>query len=94
MTKKRTKLEIIRDILQVIKSKNKVRPTHILYKSNLSHNMMEEYLAELKAKDFIIESKETKTRTFEITEKGRTYLEKFKEIMAFTDSFGLSEANN
>ncbi|HLD98553.1 MAG TPA: winged helix-turn-helix domain-containing protein, partial [Candidatus Nanoarchaeia archaeon] len=45
--KKRNKLEIIRDILNVIRSRNgKIKPTHILYKSNLSHQMMEEYLAE------------------------------------------------
>ena len=48
MTKKRNKLEIIKDILEVIKNKNgKIKPTHILYKSNLSYIMMDDYLTEL-----------------------------------------------
>ena len=48
MDKKRTRLEIIRDILEVIKTKSgKITPTHILYKSNLSYSMMEQYIKEM-----------------------------------------------
>ena len=56
MEKKRNRLEIIRDILNVIKEKSgRIKPTHILYKSNLSHQMMKEYLEELMEKQFIKE---------------------------------------
>ena len=90
MERKRSKLEIIRDILGVIKEKNgKIKPTHILYKSNLSHGMMEIYLAELKEKKFIKEIKKEKSRTFEITDKGIQYLTQFSLIKNFTESFGL-----
>jgi predicted transcriptional regulator len=48
MNKKRDRLQVIYDILKVIKEKNgRIKPTHILYKSNLSHQMMDEYLREL-----------------------------------------------
>ena len=90
MERKRNKLEIIRDILRVIKDKNgKIKPTHILYKSNLSHQMMKEYLDELMKKEFIIETETKNSKTYSVTEKGMNYLEKFSEIQAFTSSFGL-----
>jgi predicted transcriptional regulator len=90
MTKKRNRLEIIKDILEVIRSKNgKIKPTHILYKSNLSHQMMEEYLNELKEKDFIKEIKTERSRSFLITEKGLDYINRYRMIADFTESFGL-----
>ena len=89
---KRTRLEIIRDILQVIRAKDgKIKPTHILYKSNLSHQLMELYLKELIEKEFIKEIKLGKDRTYSLTDKGRNYLEKYKIIVEFTASFGLFE---
>ncbi len=48
MIERRNKLEIIKDILNVIYEKNgKIKPTHLLYKSNLSHAKMKIYLNEL-----------------------------------------------
>jgi predicted transcriptional regulator len=91
MTKKRNRLEIIRDILEVIKSKQgRIKPTHILYKSNLSYIMMEEYLSELKEKDFIEELSSVSGKTYRVTDKGLTYLDKYKMVSEFTSSFGLS----
>ena len=56
MSKKRTRLEVTYDILQVIRNRNgKIKPTHILYKSNLSYQMMDEYLRELIQKSFIVD---------------------------------------
>ncbi len=90
MEKKRNRLEIIYDILRVIRDKSgRIKPTHILYKSNLSHQMMEEYLAELKEKDFIVELRSKTGKTYTITNKGLAYLEKFNLIRDFTSSFGL-----
>lgn len=90
MERKRNRLEIIRDILKVIRERNgKIKPTHILYKSNLSYQMMEDYLDELKKKNFIIEVKQKKGKTYVITEKGLNYLDKYNMIADFTESFGL-----
>ena len=88
--KKRNRLEVIRDILEVIRGKSgKIKPTHILYKSNLSHQMMEEYLQELITKEFVKEHRTKEGKTYSITEKGTNYLEKYKMISEFTESFGL-----
>ncbi len=90
MSKKRTRLEVMHDILQVVKNKNgKIKPTHILYKSNLSHQMMEEYMKELIEKKFIVENSEKTGRTYSITQKGINFLDKYGLIKEFTSSFGL-----
>ena len=90
MDKKRNRLEIIHDILKVIRERNgKIKPTHILYKSNLSHQMMEEYLGELIKKEFIKEIKKEKGKTYIISEKGLKYLNEFSVIRDFATSFGL-----
>ncbi|MFH1500812.1 MAG: DUF4364 family protein [archaeon] len=92
MAKKRERLEVIHDILRVISEKNgKIKPTHILYKSNLSHQMMEEYLKELISKGFIAEIKEKKSKTYSITQKGMNYLKEYQLILNFTESFGLAD---
>jgi len=91
MVKKRNRLEVVHDILKVINNKNgRIKPTHIMYKSNLSHQMMEEYLKELIEKNFIKETKNKKGKTYYITEKGLEYLNKFRFIIEFTNSFGLN----
>lgn len=88
--KKRNRLEIIHDILRVIRERSgRIKPTHILYKSNLSHQMMEEYMEELKEKDFIKEVRKDKSKTYLITEKGLKYLNEFDMIKNFATSFGL-----
>ena len=91
---RRNKLEIIHDILQLIKQKSgRIKPTHILYKSNLSYSMMGEYMEELTGKGLVkeVQLSSGKGRTYEITRKGNEYLAKYKLISEFTDSFGLSE---
>lgn len=91
MSKKRSRLEIIRDILEVIRARQgKIKPTHILYKSNLSHQMLEEYLGELMKKEFIVEHKTSEGKRYSVTERGVAFLDKFKAISEFTEGFGLS----
>ena len=92
MERKRNKLEVIRDILTVIRNKNgRIKPTQILYKSNLSHMMMVDYIKDLISKDFIKEIKSKEGRTYSITEKGNKYLSEYNTIANFMESFGLSE---
>ncbi len=92
MSKKRDRLQIIYDILNVIKEKNgKIKPTNVLYRSNLSNQMFSEYMNELMQKGFIIENKTKKGKTYSLSQKGFDYLNKYQMIVDFTNSFGLSE---
>ncbi len=91
MNKKRDRLEIIYDILHSIRDKvGPVRQTHILYRSNLSHQMLVDYVGELISKGFILEKKDKKGKKyFELTEKGHHYLNDYRTIRGFVDSYGL-----
>jgi predicted transcriptional regulator len=91
MSKKRDRLQVIYDILEVIRDKGEnIKPTHILYKSNLSHQMMQQYLGELITKEFIIEKETKKGKTYSLTEKGFNYLKEYQQITRFVESFGLN----
>lgn len=90
MTQRRAKIEIIFDILKAIQDKGgSIKPTHLLYKSNLSHQKMTVYVNELIAKEFIKIQLEGSNKRFIITQKGVGYLQDYKKIKAFSDSFGL-----
>jgi len=91
MTHKRERLEIIHDILKALQNKGgTLKPTHILYKSNLSHQMLTEYLTDLIEKGFITEEEDKKENKFyTITEKGLHFLTDFKVIKNFMESYGL-----
>ena len=89
--KKRERLEVIRDILKIIKDKhNSIRKTPLLRFSNLSTQRFNEYYKELLEKKFIIETPDKKERIFvSLTNKGRNYLEKYNLIVKFIEDFGL-----
>jgi len=90
MAKKRERLQVIRDILVAIRENRSIKPTRLLYASNLSPQMFKEYINELISKKFInldIDKKEKKT--FSITKKGNEFLEQYKSIENFIENFGL-----
>ena len=91
MKTKRTRIEIIYDILRAIHEKQgKIKPTHLLYKSNLSYKKMNEYLAELREKDMIGSFVDKDKKFFTITPAGLKFLLEYKKMQEFTESFGLS----
>jgi len=88
--KKRERLDVIRDILQTIRQSREIKPTRLLYASNLSPQMFKEYINELISKNFIkfeIDKKEKKT--FFLTKKGQDFLQEYKVIENFIENFGL-----
>lgn len=91
MKKKRERLEIIKDILIAIKERgSNVKPTHILYRSNLSHKMLKEYINELLVSRLIEEKHDKRGNiVYSITFKGMNYIRDFKVIKSFIESYGL-----
>jgi predicted transcriptional regulator len=89
MVKKRERLEIIRDILQAIFDTKVIKPTRLLYSSNLSPQMFKEYVGELLGKELISEKKQNKNKTFTLTKKGMEFLKRYKELEMTIKNFGL-----
>ena len=90
MNSRRFKIELVFDILVAIQNKGgKIKPTHLMYKSNLSHKLLSEYLDELKAKDLVREEPTDKSRVVLITDKGLNFLAEMRKVKEFTETFGL-----
>ena len=90
MARKRERLEVIRDILIAIRSNRQIKPTRLLYASNLSPQMFKEYINELISKSFIkLDIDEKDKKTFSLTPRGQEFLQEYKMIENFIESFGL-----
>jgi predicted transcriptional regulator len=89
-TKKRERLDVIKDILNTIRESRQIKPTRLLYASNLSPQMFKEYVNELLEKKFIkldIDGKDKKS--FSLTKKGQDFLMEYRVIENFIENFGL-----
>ena len=90
MVKKRSRIDIIADMLSTIQEKGgRIKPTHLMYKANLSHKLMTSYLEELMSKELVQEITEKQYRYLTITDEGYKFIEKFKQMKDFKESFGL-----
>ena len=88
--KRRGKLEIIADILRSIRDKGgAIKPTHLLYKSNLSHAKLKEYMETLLERGMIEEKEVNGRKMVFMKEQGHKFLSEFDRIKEFSDSFGL-----
>jgi predicted transcriptional regulator len=90
MERKRSRIDIINDMLLSIQRKGgEIKPTHLMYKANLSHQQMKSYLEELVQKEFVQEVKKKNYTYLMITDKGHQFVEKFQQMKEFEDAFGL-----
>jgi len=76
---RRNSLEIIAQILQI--SWNGAKKTHIVYKANLNHALLEGYLNRLEKQGLITRLKNSK-RIIQTTQKGRQFIEKYMSLQA------------
>jgi predicted transcriptional regulator len=76
LVKHRNRLDIVADVLKA--AKNNGKKTRIMYLSNLSHLLVERYLAELLDVGLV----SFVERTYQITEKGEAFLEKYTSFLS------------
>jgi predicted transcriptional regulator len=78
---RRSKLETLVDILQVLSRRGPLKLTHIMYKANVNCKVLREYLDFLTRQNLIEERAVGKNRTvFAITPRGITVLKYFREL--------------
>ncbi len=83
-------MEIISDILMIIQDKGgKIKPTHLMYKANLSHKQMKLYLDELISNKLIEKAVIDEQSKIIITNKGRDFFLKYNQMKEFEKTFGL-----
>lgn len=88
---RRSKMQVIADILRVIDSNasGRTKPTHILYRANLSHKLLREHLNTLLQKGFIEVFIEKNRTYYKITIKGKNFLGEYRKIEKLAQVFGL-----
>jgi predicted transcriptional regulator len=90
MSQRRNQLEIIYDILHAVADKGgTIKPTHLLYKSNLSHARMKDYISQLSEKGMLSSLENDGNQVITITEQGLKFLEDYKKVRELTSAFGL-----
>ena len=83
-------MQIYIDILKNLQRSNgRMRKTHIVYKANLTHSRLKEYLDFLISKEFIEEKYIEDETFFVITEKGIKFLSDIDKLRKISDAFGI-----
>ena len=80
--KKRNSLEIISEMLEA--AEHGSRKTSIMYKANLSYDLLVQYLAVLRENEFLETSDD---RMFFPTRKGSKFLKEFREFRDLYESY-------
>jgi len=89
MSERRSQARVIVDILLTIQREGKAKPTHILYKANLSHKLLASHLNSLLSKQFIEKVEERKNVFYRLTPKGSEVISEFKKMEKLALAFGL-----
>jgi len=91
MKQRRSRNEVIHDMLLAIQNKGgAIKPTHLLYKANLSHDALQRYLEELIDAGLVSEEElKGGKKNYVLEETGYKFLEKYRNFKEFSDSFGI-----
>jgi len=91
MTERRSRLEVIYDMLKAIQDKRGsiIKPTHLLYKSNLSYKRLQGYLDELRQRGLVTDTEDKGHKMIGLTDQGHKFLEEYQRVRVFTEAFGL-----
>lgn len=87
---RRSTMNVILDVLRTIQSSgNRAKPTHILYKANLSHKLLKKYLAMLLTNGFIEDFTDGNRIYYRLTTKGQEFIVAYKKMEKLAIGFGL-----
>ena len=79
--RKRSRLQIITNVLEVASQPLGVGKTYIMFQANLSNELMQEYLNFLVEKKLLdVWVKSARRRLFKTNDRGLEYIRKFREL--------------
>ena len=93
--KKRSRTDVLFDILRIVQeNRGRIKPTHLMYKANLSHQTMGLHLNNLLKSGLLKETqlelkKSRSKKVIEITSKGIDFYLKYSKMKEFEKTFGL-----
>jgi predicted transcriptional regulator len=83
-------MDIISDMLSIIRERGgSIKPTHLMYKANLSHKQMKGYIDELIGKKLIETGDFGRDRKIRITKNGVDFNLKYMQMKELEKTFGL-----
>lgn len=83
-------MDIISDMLNIIRERGgSIKPTHLMYKANLSHKQMKSYLDELMKKNLIQIGTSENDNKIRITKNGVEFNMKYLQMKDLEKTFGL-----
>jgi len=82
-------VQIVYDLLIAAKQKGKIKPTHLLYKGNLSHLRLKEYIDELIQKKLLEKISDDGRTFYKITPRGAKFISDIEKMKEITEAFGL-----
>lgn len=81
---KRSKMDIVFDILSTVQNDGPILPTRLLYKANMSHSRLKSYLQDLEAKQFL----KLNDGKYVLEDEGHKFLSNYSQLRKFVDAFG------
>ena len=83
-------MDIISDMLSIIRERGgSIKPTHLMYKANLSHKQMKGYIDELIGKKLIETGDFARDHKIRITKSGVDFNLKYMQMKELEKTFGL-----
>lgn len=87
--RRRSRLKIIIDILEVVESEGSARITKILYGANMAYDRLVKYLEELERSGLIEVRKRDGVNFYQLTDKGRRLLHEYRRVERLARAFGI-----
>jgi predicted transcriptional regulator len=85
---RRTRIDVICSILAALEH-GELKPTPLMYKANLSHELLKKYVSELITAGLIVEFHTKRGKTYSLTEEGVLYLKEYYKFLKFSSTFGI-----
>ncbi len=76
---RRSKMETCGDILRAIAA-GAQKPTHIMYRANLSWNIMQGYISGLEAQGYVVSTIESERKVYKLSQRGFEILNRMQQV--------------